>query len=107
MANTTLEKIQQAEQQARDIVAEAKQQADSIVKDAQANADHRHTQEIEAALTKASELKNEAKKSAEVGAQPMQAESQSKQDALRHVNTENLNSAARRIVERIVEENGN
>lgn len=106
MANTTLEKIQQAEQQAREIIAEAKSRADSIVKEASEQAKTFHAQEIEAALTKASDLKDEAKKSAQVEAKPLQEESARKIDQLRQVREENLSSAARRIVERIVE-NGN
>ena len=107
MGNTTLEQIQRAEQEAREMVSSAQQEAKRLVQEADEQANARHRQDVEDAIKNADALVKEGKSGAETEAQPLLEAGKRQQEGLQSVPQATIDAAAGMIVERIVGKNGN
>lgn len=107
MGNTTLEQIQRAEQEAREMVSSAQQEAKRLVQEAEEQADQLHRSSVEEMIGRADALIQKGKEGAEKDAEPLIASGKKQQVELQSLPQAIIDAAAKKIVERIVGKDGN
>lgn len=107
MALEAINKIQQAEATAKDILDKAVENSKQIVSDAQTKGNEEYNAIIEAAIEKSKQMKAYALNEGNENSQPAMAKGEAEMKNIVNTSKEKIDLAVNLVIERIVKFNGN
>ncbi|MEW8993563.1 ATPase [Clostridium sp.] len=107
MALEAINKIQQAESTAKDILDKAVENSKQIISDAQTKGNEEYRTIIENAMKKAKKMKDDAQTKGNEDSQPTMAKGEEEVNKIINTSKEKIDLAVNLVIERIVKFNGN
>ncbi|MDR0880167.1 MAG: ATPase [Clostridioides sp.] len=107
MAVEALEKIQQAESNAKSIVDDAMDQSRKILSQAETKANQEYQKIVDQAKEEAVGIRNDATNRGNLQSQPIIAKGEKEVEAILSTSGEKIDQAVKLVIERIVKFNGN